>query len=218
MIIHVSRCRVMTRLAGLLLLTLLLPQWASAKRIGPVKVDPVVYDGTRYVAPNNDGRRGYIEAWNVGTNKKLWELTIFANPIDPNLEEDVQWVFIRALNIHDGRLMVTTERGKTYQVDLKTKEITQSDSRSSPSPGSISNVPDTVKKALTNVSAGRKYDLSFRMNPSYLEGDFNGDGKMDTAVLVKERSTGKIGIAIVHGHDWKGDYSRGRQWHRQRWR
>ena len=37
------------------------------------------------------------------------------------------------------------------------------------------------------------------MNPSYLEGDFNGDGEMDTAVLVNERSTGKIGIAIVHG-------------------
>lgn len=37
------------------------------------------------------------------------------------------------------------------------------------------------------------------MNPSYLEGDFNGDGSMDTAVLVKQRSTGKLGIAIVHG-------------------
>jgi hypothetical protein len=37
------------------------------------------------------------------------------------------------------------------------------------------------------------------MNPSYLEGDFNGDGKMDPAVLVKERSTEKLGIAIVHG-------------------
>ena len=28
---------------------------------------------------------------------------------------------------------------------------------------------------------------------------FNGDDKMDVAVLVKERSTGKVGIAIVHG-------------------
>jgi hypothetical protein len=37
------------------------------------------------------------------------------------------------------------------------------------------------------------------MKPSYLEGDFNGDGKMDVAVLVKARSTGKLGIAIVHG-------------------
>ena len=31
-----------------------------------------------------------------------------------------------------------------------------------------------------------------------MEGDFNGDGKTDAAVFVIERSTGKIGIAIVH--------------------
>ena len=37
------------------------------------------------------------------------------------------------------------------------------------------------------------------MNPSYLGGDFNGDGKIDVAVLVTQRSTGKLGIAIIHG-------------------
>ena len=195
---HVSRYRVATGLT-ILLLTPLVPQLAFSKRLPPVKVDPVTYERVRYVAPNDDGRRGYIEAWNVGTNKKLWELTIFTNAIDPNLEEDVQWVFIKALNIQDGGLMVTTERGKTYQVDLKTKEITQSDSRSSPSPGAIRDVPDAVKKALTNWPAGKKHDLSFWIKPSYLDGDFNGDGKMDTAVLVKERSTGKLGIAILDG-------------------
>jgi hypothetical protein len=189
----------MTRLSVILLLTLLLPQLAPAKRLPPVKVDPVVYEGIRYVAPNNDGRRGCIEAWNVGTNKKLWELTLFTNRIDPNLEEDVQWVFIKALNIQDGRLIVTSERGKTYQVDVNTKAITHSESVSSPSPGAIRDVPDAVKRALTNGSVGKEYDLSFRMDPSYLEGDFNGDGKMDVSVLVKERATGKLGIAIVHG-------------------
>jgi len=86
-------------LAVILLLTLLLPQLASAKRIAAVNVAPVISEGVRYVAPNDDGRRGYIEAWNVGTNKKLWELTIFTNGIDPNLEEDVQSVFIKRLNI-----------------------------------------------------------------------------------------------------------------------
>ena len=100
----------MTRLPVILLLTLLLPQLTSAKRLPPVEVDPVIYEGIRYVAPNDDARRGYIEAWNVGTNKKLWELTLFTNPIDPNIEEDVQWVFIKVLNIQDSRLMVTSER------------------------------------------------------------------------------------------------------------
>src|SRR6476659_10637074 len=102
--------RVMTRLAVILLFTLPLPQLTSAKRLPPVKVDPVIYEGIRYVAPNDDGRRGYIEALNVGTNKKLLELTLFTNRIDPNIEEDVQWVFIKMLNVQDGRLMVTSER------------------------------------------------------------------------------------------------------------
>src|SRR6476469_8221511 len=117
--------RVMTRLRVRLLLMLLLPQLISAKRLPPAKVDPVIYEGIRYVAPNDDARRGYIEAWNVGTNKKLWELTLFTNPVDPNLEEDVQWVFINMLKIQDGRLMVTSESRKTYQVDVNTKAITQ---------------------------------------------------------------------------------------------
>ena len=63
---HVRRCRLMTRLAVILLLTLLVPQLASAKRIAPGKVDPVIYEGIRYVALNDDGRRVYIETWNVG--------------------------------------------------------------------------------------------------------------------------------------------------------
>src|SRR4029077_19968966 len=109
----------------------------------------------------------------------------------------VQWVFIKALSIQDGRLMVTSESGKAYQLDVNTKAITQPDSSLSPSPGVIRDVPDAVKKALTNGSPGKEYDLSFRMNPSYLEGDFKGDGKIDIAVLVNERSTGKLGIAIV---------------------
>jgi hypothetical protein len=36
------------------------------------------------------------------------------------------------------------------------------------------------------------------MNPFYLRGDFDGDGTTDIAVLVKQRSTGKVGIAIIH--------------------
>src|SRR5262245_5432487 len=195
---YVRHCRAMTRLIIVILLTHFVSQLASAKRIAPANVEPVIHQGVRYVAPNDDGRRGYIEAWNVGTNKKLWELTVFTNPIDPNLEQDVQWVFIKTLNIHDGRLVVTSERGTTYQVDVNTKEITQSNSESSFSEA-IRHAPDAAKKALTNGSIGKKYDLSFHMNPSYLEGDFNGDGKMDVAVLIRERSTGKLGIAIVHG-------------------
>src|SRR5262245_21374581 len=97
------------RLAVILLLTLRLPPLAPAKRLTPAKVNPVIYEDIRYVAPNQDGRRDYMEAWNVGTNKKPWELTIFTNPIDPNLEKDVQWVFIKAVDVQHSRLIVTSE-------------------------------------------------------------------------------------------------------------
>jgi hypothetical protein len=103
----------------------LLPSLALAKRVAPAQVEPVIYQGVRYIAPNDDGRRAYIEARDVQTNKKLWDLTIFTNRIDPTLEEDVQWVFITALNIRDGALGVTSERDKIYRVDLKTKAVTQ---------------------------------------------------------------------------------------------
>ena len=106
---------------------LFLPSLALAKRVAPEKVEPVIYKGVRYVAPNDDGRRAYIEAWDIQTNKKLWDLTIFTNRIDPTLEEDVQWVFIKALNIRDGALVVTSERDKIYRVDLKTKTVRQSE-------------------------------------------------------------------------------------------
>src|SRR6266496_4114060 len=104
---------------------LLLPSLVLVKRIAPAKVEPVIHQGVRYIAPNDDGRRAYIEAWDVQTNKKLWDLTVFTNRIDPTLEEDVQWVFIKTLSIQDGTLIVTSERGETYRVDLKTKAVTQ---------------------------------------------------------------------------------------------
>ena len=199
LMIRTRQCGVATRLAILLVLTLAVTQLAAAKRTAPANVDAITYDGIRYIAPNDEGRRGYVEAWDVETNKKLWELTVFTNPIDPHLEEDVQWVFIKSLNIQDGRLLITLEDERTYQVDLKTKNITQSDTPSSSSAGATRDIPDAIRKALTKGSVGKKYDFSFRVNPSYLNADFNGDGKMDAAVLVKERSTGKIGIAIIDG-------------------
>ena len=106
---------------------LLPPSLAIAKRIAPSKVEPVVYQGVRYIAPNDDGRRAYIEAWDIQTNKKLWDLTVFTNRIDPTLEEDVQWVFIKELNIRGGALVVTSERDKIYRVDLKTKTVRRSE-------------------------------------------------------------------------------------------
>ena len=179
-----------------------LPCLASAKRAAPSKVEPVNHEGIRYEAPNDDGRRAYVEAWDVQTNKKLWDLTIFTNRIEPGLEEDVQWVFINKLHVREGTLVVTSERGNTYQIDLKTKAITQSDTTKSATPDAtaqLHDIPEVIDRAITNGLLAKDYELSFRVNPFYLRGDFIGDGKADIAVLVKQRSTGKFGIAIING-------------------
>ena len=192
----------MTRLTVVLSAMALLPCLAPAKRVAPPKVEPVIHDGIRYVAPNDDGRRAYIEAWDVLTNKKLWDLTVFTNRIDPQLEEDVQWVFINKLRVRDGTLLVTSERGNTYQVDLNTRTIAQSDARSSPAPDAAAHphdIPEEINRGIAKGLLAKKYELSFRRAPFYLRRDFNGDSKMDVAALVKQRSTGKLGIAIVNG-------------------
>ena len=197
-----KRSTLVMRFVAILLAVALIPHLASAKRIAPASVEPIVYEGIRYVAPNDEGRRGYIEAWDVKTNKKLWELTVFTNRIDPKLEADVQWVFINKLTVRDEMLVVTSERGATYQVDLRTKAMTQWGPASSPAPGANEqphDIPEVLKRAITTSSLAKNYDLSFRINPFYLRGDFNGDRKIDVAALVKQRSTGKLGIAIVHG-------------------
>jgi len=77
--------------------------------------------------------------------------------------------------------------------------VTQSDPVSSPSPEAVHEIPEPVQRAITNGSLAKKYEVAFRLNPFYLRGDFNGDGEIDVAVLVKQRSTGKVGIAIVYG-------------------
>src|SRR5439155_10373769 len=64
-------------------------------------------------------------------------------------------------------------------------------------------IPEPIERAIANGSLAKKYELSYRMNPFYPRGDFDGDSKIDVAALVKERSTGKFGIAIVHGSTGK---------------
>ena len=60
-------------------------------------------------------------------------------------------------------------------------------------------IPEVIDRGIANGSLAKKYELSHRINPLYLRGDLNGDGKFDVAVLVKQRSTGKTGIAIING-------------------
>lgn len=60
------------------------------------------------------------------------------------------------------------------------------------------NIPESVRRPFTIKQLENQYEISFHLNPFYLRGDFNGDGKADIATLVKQRKTNKVGIAIMH--------------------
>lgn len=50
-----------------------------------------------------------------------------------------------------------------------------------------------------NLIISEKYRIDNRLNPLYLEEDFNGDGFYDLALPIIELSSDKVGFAIIHG-------------------
>ena len=68
----------------------------------------------------------------------------------------------------------------------------------SPVSAQSDNLPESVTNVFKSTGLTNLYDLSSKLNPSHLTGDFDGDLKPDTAILVKQKSSGKIGIAVLH--------------------
>jgi len=105
----------------------LLPGRTNGMRTSPLDVPPVVHNGIEYRAPHfkKDGRlnMGHVEAWDVKTNSLLWDTQVYAVQINPLIEEDVQWVFILTMRVGRGRLLVTNERGRNYELDLATGKV-----------------------------------------------------------------------------------------------
>ena len=66
---------------------------------------------------------GFIEARNLKSGKLIWSRQIYTVKYDPDLEGDVQDVFIRNIKVKGNSLLVTNERKSEYQLDLKTLEV-----------------------------------------------------------------------------------------------
>jgi hypothetical protein len=103
--------------------SLLLPVTVLAKRIPAPVIEPIVHTGIRYTVPNDRGTVGYVVAVEAATGKELWRKTIFRKMLNPILEHDVQWVFIKQMRLDGERLLLVSEEDKMYSLDLKTRKV-----------------------------------------------------------------------------------------------
>lgn len=84
----------------------------------PPPAQSVEYKGIRYVAPNDNGEVAYLQVWDASQNRLLYTVNVFRNPINPNLERDVQHVYIIKLAVANNILVVTDERGRSHYFDI----------------------------------------------------------------------------------------------------
>ena len=109
-------------ISSLLLATLLV----QAKRGAPSEVLPVTVGNIEYSAPHRNGthkQMGFIEARAPKSGELIWSRQIYAVKYDPDLEGDVQDVFIKSITVQGNHLIITNERNSKYQLDLNSLEV-----------------------------------------------------------------------------------------------
>ncbi|WP_263341335.1 hypothetical protein [Acidicapsa dinghuensis] len=60
----------------------------------------------------------------------------------------------------------------------------------------VENVPNDILQSVELGQFAKSYTLDGSMNPFYLRGDFDGDGKIDYAIRIKSKTTNESGMAI----------------------
>ncbi|MFZ2956103.1 MAG: hypothetical protein WA705_04330 [Candidatus Ozemobacteraceae bacterium] len=102
-----------------------------AKRLGPKDVPPVTIKNLRFEAIHWGKDRGlaqnggYIAARDKTGGEELWTLKIYDTTYDPELESDVQDVFIVSMSksVFGNTLKITDERGRKYVVDTEARTV-----------------------------------------------------------------------------------------------
>lgn len=118
---HLHTWRAFFFIAIYLVGLLLAPMSAIAKRSSPKPVPSVIAMAVDYSAPHT--LMGFVVATDIRSRKELWRKRIYRVHIDPQLERDVQAVFITSLVIEGEALVITNERGEIYILDLATRKI-----------------------------------------------------------------------------------------------
>ena len=110
----------LTVISGLILLTFCSFVYAKKISFGNAspKVAPLIYKGIKFAVPSSDKNKkmGYIQAWDVETGKKVWEKKVYSGIKIPFfLEKDI---FIISLSVENGKLVVVSDDGCEYRIDI----------------------------------------------------------------------------------------------------
>lgn len=88
-----------------------------AERVAPPTIQSLENNGIRYEVPNTVEKMGVVLAYDKQSGKRLWEKKVYRVFINPMVEKDTQWVFIKQIYMEDGKLIVVNEKGKRFELD-----------------------------------------------------------------------------------------------------
>jgi hypothetical protein len=124
----------------ILIFCLMSPSLILAKRGPKPEIQPIIYEGIEYrveyskhniaiLQKDHKDKRGSwvtraeVMAIYATSQKEQWRETIYQNPYDLNLEDDVQWLFVKKMRLehHKGwsAIIATDENGQDHEVVIK---------------------------------------------------------------------------------------------------
>lgn len=94
-------------------------------RAAPQKIPPISHNGIRYAVRRFEEGRfgqsgGVVQALNESTGTELWIVKVYSIIFDPDMEKDVQEIYIRSIQLspEQDALLVIDERRRRYRITL----------------------------------------------------------------------------------------------------
>ena len=110
----------------------LLTSSLMAKRAAPNKVSAITTEKAVFSVPHfsNEERHqngGFVEAHHPKTKKLLWRIKIYNTNYNPDLEQDIQDVFIKTMSFEKKHnlLIFSDEKSRTFALNLDSKKVKQ---------------------------------------------------------------------------------------------
>lgn len=93
----------------------------ASRAFSPAKIPPIIYKDIKIVAENSSpDNMGIVQAFDINTNKLIWSKQVYEVKMNPRVEADTQWVFIKDMKIDGDKLVVINEKQKMYTLDPNT--------------------------------------------------------------------------------------------------